>query len=253
MKKLSIIITSYNYAHYINETINSVLEQDYQDWELIIVDDGSKDNSVEIINQYVNQDQRIKLYQHDGGINKGLAESLQLGLSKCTNEWVVFLESDDKLRKDSLSKRVGVLEQNPDVDLIFSDFEPFQDSGISTKMLDYIKDRENKYFSLNKSGLIEKFDKLISKGNIIMTFSIVMIKKSILETCDFNSPVRAHLDYYLWSQVSDKTIYYLAEKLTYWRMHSDSYMYHFPNQQIVQRRYKLKLYLDYLAHTYFLT
>ena len=224
MQGISIILTSYNYARYISESIESILNQDFFNWELVIVDDGSTDNSVQVIQEYVKTDSRIKLYQHENNVNKGLAESIKLGLSKCSNEWVVFLESDDTLTKDSISKRYDIVNSNPDVDFVFSNFETIEDELISNKILDYIKGRESDDFSLNKSGLVKNFEKLIATGNIILTFSIVMVKKSILESCDFNSPLRCSLDYFLWSQLADKNIYYLAEKLTYWRMHSDSYM-----------------------------
>ena len=224
MQGVSIIITSYNYANYIREAIDSVLNQDFQNWELIIVDDGSIDNSVEIINEYVKLDSRIKLYQHENGVNKGLADSIKLGLSKCSNEWVVFLESDDILAKESVSKRFDIVKTNPDIDLVFSDLQTIGDEIISGRILDYIRGRENKDFSLSSSGFVKNFDKLIMTGNIILTFSIVMVKKSVLEGCDFNSPLKAFLDYFLWSQLADKNIYYLAEKLSYWRMHSESYM-----------------------------
>ena len=62
--KISIITTSYNYEEYIKETIESVLAQSYTNWEMIIIDDGSKDNSVNIIKKYCQKDKRIKLYQH---------------------------------------------------------------------------------------------------------------------------------------------------------------------------------------------
>ena len=78
--KISVITASYNYAQYIEETISSVLSQSYQDWELVVVDDGSSDGSVEIIESYCKKDSRIKLYQHEGGQNKGLKETLLLGL-----------------------------------------------------------------------------------------------------------------------------------------------------------------------------
>ena len=120
MQGVSIILTSYNYAHYITEAIDSVLSQDFSDWELIIVDDGSRDNSVEIIKEYVKSDSRIKLYQHENASNKGLAESIKLGLSKCSNEWVVFLESDDILTNDSIKKRFEVIQNNSSIDLVFS-------------------------------------------------------------------------------------------------------------------------------------
>ena len=80
MSKVTFITASYNYAKYIKETIESVINQTVQDWEMIIVDDGSTDNSVEVIKSYCEKDNRIKLYQHENGVNKGLAETIKLGI-----------------------------------------------------------------------------------------------------------------------------------------------------------------------------
>jgi glycosyltransferase involved in cell wall biosynthesis len=69
MPKISVITVSYNYENYIKETIESVINQTFQDWEMIIVDDGSKNNSVEVIKSYCEKDNRIKFFQHEHGVN----------------------------------------------------------------------------------------------------------------------------------------------------------------------------------------
>lgn len=222
--KLSIILTSYNYSQYIGEAIESVLEQDFQDWELLIIDDGSSDNSLDIINKYLAKDSRIKLFQHPNGENKGLASSVKLGLKNASHDWIVFLESDDKLNQYSLSKRLEIIDKYPEVDLIFSDFIPFQDENLAKDRLNYLENLKKIGFDCKKSGFVKNAKKMIIKSNFIMTFSIVMIRKNLLLNCDFNTPCKALLDHYLWAQCSNKNIYYLTEKLTSWRMHANSYI-----------------------------
>lgn len=73
---VSIIIPSFNYEKYITQTIESVINQTYTNWELIIVDDGSKDNSKEIIKDYCAKDNRIRLYTHENNQNLGLKKLL---------------------------------------------------------------------------------------------------------------------------------------------------------------------------------
>src|SRR5574344_974638 len=102
---ISIIIASYNYEMYLKDTIQSVLNQTYQDWELIIVDDGSTDNSVEIIKEFCAKDERIKLLTHQDNVNKGLTKTLELGIQQAKGEWIAFLESDDMWTSDCLEKR----------------------------------------------------------------------------------------------------------------------------------------------------
>lgn len=213
---ISVITASYNYEEYIKETIQSVINQTYKDWELIIVDDGSSDNSVEVIKSYCQKDNRIKLYRHEGGVNKGLAETIKFGLSKASGDWVAFLESDDKFMPEYLEEKVKIIKENPEVKLIFSDFESFEGEGIDKTK--YYQKFKRTY---RKSDL--SFDLL--KQNWICTFSIVMLKKELLSECNFDSPIPALLDWWLWVQIAQKTkFYYLDKKLTMWRIHTDSFI-----------------------------
>ena len=110
---ISIVTASYNYEDYIKETIESVIAQSYQNWELIIVDDGSKDNSINVINEYCQKDSRIKLYTHENNSNKGLAQTLQYGIKLSSGKYVAFLESDDTITPDCLEKKANVISENP--------------------------------------------------------------------------------------------------------------------------------------------
>ena len=80
---ISIITTSYNYSKYIRDTIESVLNQTYTDFEYIIFDDGSTDNSLEIIESYAKKDNRIKLYTHPNNENRGLIATNIAAIQKC--------------------------------------------------------------------------------------------------------------------------------------------------------------------------
>jgi glycosyltransferase involved in cell wall biosynthesis len=108
---VSVIIASYNQDHIIHEAIESVLEQSYPHWELIIIDDGSTDKTTEIIRQYMLRDTRIQLiqtYNHGSG-----DDTRMIPASFCRGEYVTFLDGDDKLFPDSLQKRVNFLNSNP--------------------------------------------------------------------------------------------------------------------------------------------
>lgn len=222
--QISIITASYNYAEYINETIESVINQTIQDWELIIVDDGSTDNSVNVISEYCAKDTRIKLFCHENNQNKGLAETLKLGLEKASGDWVAFLESDDIITPDYLEKKISIINKHPDVDFIFNDVEMFGDESVQSGYIGYFIKQRN---ILDKQKYPTKLHK--KNGdlflNLIPTFSCVMAKKSLFAKLDFNCPLKPVLDWYLWSQLMKKTMfYYIPEKLTHWRMHKQSYI-----------------------------
>ncbi|HKM05053.1 MAG TPA: glycosyltransferase family 2 protein [Lachnospiraceae bacterium] len=97
---VSIIVPVYNVASFLEETIESVLGQTYTEWELLLVNDCSTDESAAIIENYVRKDPRIKLINLD--VNQGAARARNLGLSKAQGRYVAFLDADDLWKKDKL-------------------------------------------------------------------------------------------------------------------------------------------------------
>lgn len=219
-EKISILMTSYNYAQYIAEAIESVINQTYTNWELLIIDDASSDNSLEIIEQYVKKDNRIKLIINE--VNLGLGKSIEKCLNFAEGNWIAFLESDDIFTPNSLEEKVKNITE--DTGIIYSNLHLIGDAKNISNAETYFKMLSDRY-GLNHSQKINNFRKIITQVNIIPTFSVVMIKKELLLQCSFNSRNKASLDYYLWAQLSTKTeVYYIHQKLTKWRMHDSSYL-----------------------------
>lgn len=221
--KISVIIASYNYAQFLSDAINSVLSQSYQDWELIIVDDGSCDNSVEIIKDFCSKDERIKFFTHENGQNKGLKETLLLGISHATGDWIAFLESDDFFAPDNFLKKVEIIKKHPDAKLIFNKVE-FLDEG-SKKPKWMKKSFEKKQENLSKMKFPRNMFYDFYINNMILTFSCVMVEAETLKNTNFNSPVDNLLDWWLWIHLAyQNNFYYLNEELSYWRLHAKSYI-----------------------------
>lgn len=220
--KISVITASFNYEEFIKKTIQSVLDQTYQDWEMIIADDGSKDNSLAVINSYCEKDARIKLFTHQNNVNKGLTETLKLGIEKAQGEWIVFLESDDLIAPDYMAKKIKIAEQYKDINLIFNDCEFFGDEN---RVRDF-------NIALNKTRTILSnrtyprdmfYDFYLS--NKIFTFSCVMVKREDLLKIDYNANLDYLIDWHLWIQTAGLgKFYYMPEKLTRWRLHAASYI-----------------------------
>ena len=104
---VSIIMPSYNTAQYISESILSVKEQTYNNWELIIVDDCSKDNTDEVVRPFLT-DKRIKYFKND--INSGAAVSRNRALREAKGKWIAFLDSDDLWNKEKLEKQIRFMQ-----------------------------------------------------------------------------------------------------------------------------------------------
>lgn len=114
-KKISIVTPSYNSSDFISATIESVLLQTYENWELIIVDDGSTDNTKSIVAKYVIQDGRIQWFERERS-PKGASVCRNIGIEKAAGEFIIFLDADDLLHRDCLLQRMEVAEQFPAYD-----------------------------------------------------------------------------------------------------------------------------------------
>ena len=106
---VSIIMPSYNTGRFISETINSVLAQTYQNWELIIVDDCSTDDTDEVVSEFL-VDTRIKYIKNEN--NSGAAVSRNKALREATGRWIAFLDSDDLWEPDKLTKQIAFMDNN---------------------------------------------------------------------------------------------------------------------------------------------
>jgi len=107
---VSLIIPAYNAAPFIETTVHSVLQQTYQNWELLIVNDGSTDSTVDLISAYID-DARVRIFNKE---NTGVSDSRNTGLKYTTGEYVVFLDADDVLYENFLEKRVEALTLHPE-------------------------------------------------------------------------------------------------------------------------------------------
>lgn len=106
---VSIITPCYNGAKHVSDTIESVLKQTYSDWEMIIVDDGSTDNSAEIIKSYVDKDKRVKLFQQPNG---GSASARNNGIRKAEGQYIALLDADDLWLPSFLEEQIDFMKKN---------------------------------------------------------------------------------------------------------------------------------------------
>jgi teichuronic acid biosynthesis glycosyltransferase TuaG len=122
---VSIITPSFNSSKYIKETVDSVLSQTYEDWELIIVDDGSKDSSANIIQDLTNTDTRIKGFYFDK--NRGASEARNYAISKAQGKYLAFLDSDDLWNTHKLEKQLSFMQKNK-IGFSFTSYQPFSNT-----------------------------------------------------------------------------------------------------------------------------
>ncbi|WP_392530604.1 glycosyltransferase family 2 protein [Nostoc sp. C117] len=117
--EISIILCTYNRAKYLNECINSVINQTFKYWELIIVDDGSQDNTFEIINPYIEEFNNIRYLKHR---NKKQCYAKNAGIQASFGRYITFIDSDDTYKPNHLESRVEYMKAHPEIDLIEGGF-----------------------------------------------------------------------------------------------------------------------------------
>ena len=126
MPLVSVVIPSYNHEKFVSEAIESVLGQDFDDLELIIVDDASTDTSRQIIQKYAAEDARVRVILHE--TNCGIAKTCNDGIAAAKGKFLAVTASDDVWMKDKLSKQLAVLESDEDL-VVWTEAEIIDESG----------------------------------------------------------------------------------------------------------------------------
>lgn len=125
--KYSIIIPVYNVEKYIGRCLESILNQSYEKYEVIVVNDGSPDNSVDIINKYVKKDKRFKLFTKENG---GLSDARNYGVKQASGDIIIFIDGDDYIDRDLLLKVNEEISINRDIEVVRYQLRLVNDSGL---------------------------------------------------------------------------------------------------------------------------
>jgi glycosyltransferase EpsJ len=157
-KKFSIIVPVYNCQDYIERCILSILNQKYKNFELIIVNDGSTDNSLEIIKQYVKEDKRIILINKK---NEGVSKARNQALEKATGDYICFLDADDYIDDNYIKEICSIIKKYPKIQMInFGFISEVEDMDFNLLSRDEINFKEKYYKDKNsiKKDFIELWD-----------------------------------------------------------------------------------------------
>ncbi len=216
---VSIIMPSYNTAKYISDSINSVLYQTYKNWELIIVDDCSTDNTDEAVKPFLS-DNRIRYLKNEK--NSGAAVSRNYALREAKGKWIAFLDSDDLWEKDKLEKQISFMEKN----------------GYKFSYTDYIEIDENS----EPLGVTVTGPKVISKTKMFdycwMGCLTVMYDAEAVGLIQIED-IKKNNDYAMWLKVcKNADCFLLDEKLASYRKRKGSISNH-GYLKLIKWHYKL--------------
>lgn len=204
---VSIIIPVYNAAKYLNYTIESIQKQTYQNYEIILIDDKSTDNSLEIIKKYAEKNKKIKYYAFEQ--NKGTAVARNVALSMSRGRFIAYIDADDKWKNDKLEKQINYMTKN-NYYFTCSDYEKINENGKSLKKI--IK-------------MPTKIDyNIYIRNTIIQTVGVIVDTKYISKKLLEMPNLRRRQDAATWCQIlkSGYICYRVPEVLCYYRIHSGS-------------------------------
>lgn len=196
---VSIITPAYNAAAYITETIESVLAQTYTKWEMLIVNDCSKDNTAEIVQSYAAKDKRIKLINLKQ--NNGAAVARNTAIQNAKGRYIAFLDSDDIWKKEKLQKQIQFMQQNGYA-FTYTSYKHFKGTKENIQNQVQISKRLNYNQAL--------------KGNPIGCLTVMLDRKQI-QNIRFTK--QRHEDYILWLNILKQgiTAYGIQESLALYR------------------------------------
>jgi glycosyltransferase involved in cell wall biosynthesis len=212
---VSVIIPTFNHANLLGKALESVINQTYGNWEAIVVDNQSTDETNQVIGKFKNS--RIQYLKiSNGGI---IAKSRNLGINVAKGEWIAFLDSDDWWTKDKLEICLKNVDEK--IDFIYHKLEIIYDNANS-----YFKTKKNIGRQLNKPILEDLLISEIKNGNAIGNSSVV-VRKDILDKIggiSENKKMVASEDFNTWlriAQITDK-FKYIQNKLGYYLVHDKS-------------------------------
>jgi glycosyltransferase involved in cell wall biosynthesis len=222
MPTVSIVLPNYNYAQYLDERIQSLLSQTYRDFELIILDDASTDNSLEVINRYA-ADPRVSTQfytENSGSPYKRWNDGAELAQGK----YLLIAGADDSCHPDFLRKLVEKLESNPSVGLAYTQSWNIDGEGDKTHLwTNWTDDLSQNRWSTDFINVGEDECKyLLFKNTIPNASAVLMRQKTFAEAGKFDPGFRLAADWMLWTKmlmISD--IAFVAEPLNYFRTHNN--------------------------------
>jgi glycosyltransferase involved in cell wall biosynthesis len=205
---ISVVIPCYNQAHFLSEAIQSVLSQSYTDFEVIVVDDGSTDDTAEVALGYVAADRRVRLIRQE---NRGLAGARNRGLAASRGEYVVFLDSDDRLVEEALEVGVRELASHPECAFVSGHYRPISADG-------------DPYAVPRRARIDEDHYLALLRDNYISMPASVMYRRWVFEEVGgFNGSVDAAADWDLYLRVARRfPIFHHGEVVADYRWHGSN-------------------------------
>ncbi|PKG51716.1 glycosyltransferase family 2 protein [Olleya sp. 1-3] len=209
---ISIIVPCYNQGEFLSTTLQSVINQSYSEWECILINDGSTDNTAGIIAHYVEKDKR---FISQTNLNSGVSASRNSGLNLAQGDYIQFLDADDYLLPTKLEDSLNLLKEDDKLDIVISNFRMFKDSINNT--LDPFCDLTTIEFNLNT--FIFEWNYSFS-----LPMHFAMLRTELFNNVRFPEHMTAQEDWMVWVSIfkQNPKVFFLNKELILYRLHPNS-------------------------------
>lgn len=211
---VSVVVPAYNAEKFIEDAIASVLMQDYANIELLLIDDGSSDNTFNILKKH-EDGERVKVLQHDHGENRGVSKTRKLGIDHANGEFIAFLDADDLFFPLKISKQVQVLLSDTSLVVVHS-------NAFLINETDYDFKNEFKFDVKDQPYDYKEHSNWLTSNHICN--STVLISKKHITSIKFDFQQAFQFeDWLIWSLMAFKgKFHFISEPLAYYRLHENS-------------------------------
>ena len=213
---VSVVMPVYNAADTVTESVQSVQAQTWSDWELVVVDDGSKDSSVEILTDLSEKDPRIRLFRQEH--NSGVAAARNRGIQEANGQYIAFLDSDDLWRPEKLEKQIAFMGEHQAA-ISATAYGVIDETGRRAGV--------DRHFPGTQAGYRTYDFQELLKGNALGCLTVMIDREALQEqgyTGEITFPQIKHEDYALWLSILQTGVkaYALEEVLADYRIGSKS-------------------------------
>lgn len=244
---VSIIIPTYNYGYLISETLDCLINQTYINWEAIIIDDGSTDNTKVLVQKYLSDIRVRYIYQ----INKGLSAARNAGISNASGKYITFLDADDFISQDKINVQVKYMEENSSSIITYTQAKYFKDKEFGVFYNTLELNNETSFHTLKKQECISDFIQKLIKSNFTPVNTPLIRASFIRErSLVFKTSLKALEDWDFWVRCafSGANFHYIEDNnaLAFIRVHQQSmsfdrvYMYDWE----LELRKLISIYID---------
>lgn len=218
MVQISIIIPCYNYAHYLHASINSILNQDFPDYELILIDDGSSDETWQIMQVYAQQFPHIRAFKNAS--NQGIFKANARGWQEARGKYLHFFSADDLYQPSCLTKVMKLFDESPGLGLICTDIGYFQDASQEITENKLLKDCTHPHI-FSKTEMVSIFQ----STNFWIPGLTCIVRQEILKKYGHLDPKLENIsDWFCFHRIAlFEGVGYIPEALISMRLHDQTY------------------------------